>query len=212
MPTPIEILLDPVSLTVMALYGALIAWEALAPARPLPVVKGWRTGGIIAFLAYVMISTYLPLLWSEQLARFQLLDLTALGTWGGALVGVLVLEGGIYAWHRTMHRSSALWRVFHQMHHSAERLDTFGAFWFSPFDMVGWTVLSSLALTLMVGITPEAAMERAQSIHERTWAALEPYRQLEEQRDWWDEFVRRVLGHPSALRPEERAELRIIAE
>jgi sterol desaturase/sphingolipid hydroxylase (fatty acid hydroxylase superfamily) len=141
----------------MALYGALIAWEALAPARPLPVVKGWRTGGIIAFLAYVMISTYLPLLWSEQLARFQLLDLTALGTWGGALVGVLVLEGGIYAWHRTMHRSSALWRVFHQMHHSAERLDTFGAFWFSPFDMVGWTVLSSLALTLMVGITPEAA-------------------------------------------------------
>jgi sterol desaturase/sphingolipid hydroxylase (fatty acid hydroxylase superfamily) len=42
------------------------------------------------------------------------------------------------------------------MHHSAERVDTYGAFWFSPFDMVGWTVLSSLALTLVVGITPEA--------------------------------------------------------
>ena len=43
------------------------------------------------------------------------------------------------------------------MHHSAERLDTFGAFWFSPLDMIGWTVAFSLALTLMVGFTPEAA-------------------------------------------------------
>lgn len=157
MPTPIEILLDPVSLGVMALYGALIGWEALAPARPLPTVKGWRVRGTVAFFAYVMISTYLPLMWNEQLARFQLFDLTALGTWGGAIVGVLVLEGGIYAWHRTMHGSNVLWRVFHQMHHSAERLDTFGAFWFSPFDMVGWTALSSLALTLVIGVTPEAA-------------------------------------------------------
>ena len=78
------------------------------------------------------VSSYLPLLWSEQLARFQLLDLTALGTWGGAVVGLLVYEAGVYFWHRTMHGSDRLWRVFHQMHHSAERLDTYGAFWFSP--------------------------------------------------------------------------------
>ena len=49
----------------------------------------------------------------------------------------------------------ALWRVFHQMHHSAERVDAYGAFWFSPADMVGWTVLGSLALTL-VGFSAEA--------------------------------------------------------
>ena len=41
------------------------------------------------------------------------------------------------------------------MHHSAERLDTWGAFWFSPLDMVGWTAVFSLSLTL-VGLTPEA--------------------------------------------------------
>jgi sterol desaturase/sphingolipid hydroxylase (fatty acid hydroxylase superfamily) len=42
------------------------------------------------------------------------------------------------------------------MHHSAERIDTFGAFWFSPLDMIGWTALFSLCLTL-IGVTPEAA-------------------------------------------------------
>jgi sterol desaturase/sphingolipid hydroxylase (fatty acid hydroxylase superfamily) len=156
MPSPLDLLLDPISLAVFALYAALIAWEALAPARVLPAVRGWKLMGLAAFVAYFFISSYLPMLWTEQLARFQVFDLTSLGTWGGALAGLLVYEAGVYVWHRTMHSSTVLWRLFHQMHHSAERIDTYGAFWFSPLDMIGWTVLFSLALTLGVGITAEA--------------------------------------------------------
>jgi len=70
---------------------------------------------------------------------------------------VLVYELGVYWWHRTMHRFAPLWRAFHQLHHSAERLDTFGAFWFSPLDMIGWTALGSLAMVVVIGITPSAA-------------------------------------------------------
>jgi len=150
------LLLDPVSLLVLALYGALMAWEALAPARALPAVKGWRLRGLTAFAVFFFLSSYLPLLWDRHLAALQLFDLSALGTWAGAAVGLLVYELGVYVWHRTMHASDLLWRTFHQMHHSAERLDTFGAFWFSPLDMVGWTALFSLCLTLIVGLTPEA--------------------------------------------------------
>jgi hypothetical protein len=62
------------------------------------------------------------------------------------------------------------------------------------------------------GITTEQAIERAQAIHEKTWAALDQYRESEPKQDWWDWFVGRVLGRPSALRPEERGELNIIAE
>ncbi len=156
MPSPIDLLLDPISLGVFALYAGLIVWETLVPARALPRVKGWKALGLGAFAVYFFLSSYLPLLWSEHLARFQLFDLTSLGTWAGAAVGLLVYEAGVYFWHRSMHGSNLLWRVFHQMHHSAERLDTYGAFWFSPADMIGWTVLSSLCLTLIVGLTPEA--------------------------------------------------------
>ena len=46
MPTPLQLLLDPVSLTVFALYGGMLVWERLAPARALPHVRGWRTRGI----------------------------------------------------------------------------------------------------------------------------------------------------------------------
>lgn len=157
MPTPLEILLDPVSLAVLAMYGALMLWEALAPARKLPDVRGWRFRGLAAFAAYFYLSSYLPLLWDAHFARFQLLDLTGLGTWGGAVAGLLVYELCAYWYHRAMHGSDTLWRVFHQMHHSAERLDTVGAWWFSPMDMVGWTAVGSFSLVLLVGVTPAAA-------------------------------------------------------
>jgi sterol desaturase/sphingolipid hydroxylase (fatty acid hydroxylase superfamily) len=156
LPNPLELLLDPVSLVVFALYGALLLWEALAPARKLPAIARWRTRAFTSFAVYFLLSSYLPLLWSETLAQYQLFDLTTLGTWAGAAVGLVIYELFAYAYHRGLHASDGLFRVVHQMHHSAERLDGASAFWFSPLDMIGWTALFSLALTLVVGLTPEA--------------------------------------------------------
>lgn len=52
------------------------------------------------------------------------------------------------------------------------------------------------------GITSDEVRERAQAIHERTWAALDQYKSRSEQRNWWPEFVRRVLGHESAVQAQ----------
>ena len=71
-------------------------------------------------------------------------------------IGVLVYELLVYVWHRTMHRVHWIWRSFHQMHHSAERLDSYGAFYFSPLDIVGFTFLTSLSLTVVVGLSAQA--------------------------------------------------------
>jgi len=154
-PTPLQILLDPVSLSVLGLYGALILLEALFPARPLPQVKGWKIRALFVFICYFYASSYLPLLWGDALARYQLFNLEALNPWAAAAIAVLAYEFLVYVWHRTMHRVHWLWRAFHQMHHSAERLDSYGAFYFSPLDIVGFTMLGSLSLTV-VGLAPEA--------------------------------------------------------
>ncbi len=157
MPNPIEILVDPINLGLFAAFAALMLWEAALPARKLPRVPGWKRRTALSFALYFMLSSYLPLVWDEHLAAYQLIDLSALGTVGGAAAGLLIYETAVYLWHRAMHASDTLWRVFHQMHHSAERIDTWSAFWFSPADMVGWTLLGSLSLVLLVGITPAAA-------------------------------------------------------
>lgn len=156
MPTPLQILMDPISLIVLGIYAVLILLEALFPARALPKVKGWRTRALLVFAVYFFGSSYLPLIWGESLAQFQLFDLSQLNPFVGAAIGVLLFEFFVYVYHRAMHRTHWLWRSFHQMHHSAERVDTFGAFYFSPLDIVGFTFLSSIALTL-VGLSPQAA-------------------------------------------------------
>ena len=156
MPTPIEILLDPVSLGVLALYGALILWEAILPGRELPEVKGWLPRALGSFAVYFSLSSYLPLFWDSHLARFQFIDLSHLGVVTGAVIGLLVYNVLLYWWHRTMHNTDWLWRSFHQMHHSAERLDSFGAFYFSPLDVAGLTMVGSLSLVLVVGLSPQA--------------------------------------------------------
>ena len=42
------------------------------------------------------------------------------------------------------------------MLHSAERLDTYGAFFFSPMDMIGFTIVGSVCFALIMGLTPQA--------------------------------------------------------
>jgi len=157
LPAPWEILIDPISLIVLGIYGSLMLWEAIFPARDLPKVRYWKIRGLLSFAFFFYLSSYLPILWDESLAGFQVFDLTGLGTYWGALVGILFYEFGLYLWHYSIHKNDYLWRVFHQMHHSAERIDTYGAFYFSPMDMIGFTFLGSVCLVGVAGFTAEAS-------------------------------------------------------
>jgi sterol desaturase/sphingolipid hydroxylase (fatty acid hydroxylase superfamily) len=158
MPTPFEIFMNPVALSCLGIYGLLMLWEYLFPARRLPAVRYWHVRGLVAFGGYFLLSSYLPLFWDASLAQFRVVDIGGLPVWQQAALGILVYEFFVYWWHRTMHGNDWLWRSFHQLHHSAERLDTYGAFWFSPLDMIGFTFVSSLALTLVLGVSGEAAV------------------------------------------------------
>jgi sterol desaturase/sphingolipid hydroxylase (fatty acid hydroxylase superfamily) len=140
-----------------ALFFGFIVLELCLPGRAFPRVGFWKLKGVAFFLLYLVVASFSPLLWTEFLGEHRLVDATSLGTWWGALVGILAVELFVYTWHRTMHSVPFLWRWFHQMHHSAERIDVFGAFYFHPLDMVGFTLMGSLGLVWAVGITPEAA-------------------------------------------------------
>jgi hypothetical protein len=49
------------------------------------------------------------------------------------------------------------------------------------------------------GISSQQAAERAHEVHEKTWAALARYRNLDAQESWWPAFVRKVLNKESAV-------------
>lgn len=156
MPTPFEILSDPVSLYILGIYFLLMLWEAFFPARKLPSIPYWHVKGIVAFFLFFFLSTYLPLLYVDLLPSVQLIDLTKMNVVLAGILGLLLYEFGMYVWHRAMHNNNKLWRIFHQMHHSAERLDTYGAFYFSPFDMIGFTLLGTFCFSFIMGLPAQA--------------------------------------------------------
>ncbi|MEE4201334.1 sterol desaturase family protein [Erythrobacter sp.] len=140
----------------IGLFGTFALLEAPASARAFPLVPRWRLKGFAFTVLYFAVATFAPLAWDGFLGQYQLLDATGLPFVAQIALGFGALQLGIYVWHRSMHNSDLLWRVFHQTHHSAERVDLWGAFYFHPLDMVGWAFIGSLALILGVGISGEA--------------------------------------------------------
>lgn len=149
---------DVVGLLVPVTYFAFLVTEKLWPAREFPPRRGWQWLGI-AFLALIgTISTVVPLLLpGEWLAAHRWVDGAPLGVAGGTLVGYVVMEGVIYAWHRTAHNVGFLWRGFHQLHHSPRRVDIPGSVLFHPLEMVVQTSLQVFVTVIALGLEPLAA-------------------------------------------------------
>ena len=52
LPTPFQIVSDPVSLIVIAIFLCFIIVEELFPGRPLPRIRYWKIKGICVFIIY----------------------------------------------------------------------------------------------------------------------------------------------------------------
>lgn len=120
--------------------------------------KHWRLRATLVTIANFFLAGYFAAVWGTLLGDFHLFDLSGLGTWLGAIVGILVYELGHYWYHRSAHRFDWLWRAGHQMHHSAESLDAFGAYYLHPFDNFMFTALASLVFFPLLGLSVGAGV------------------------------------------------------
>jgi len=142
----------------LGLFIGFALLELVARGRSFSAVPRWKLKGAGFALLYFALATYAPLFWDGWLGEHRLLAADSLPLFAQIAGGFLLLELGIYAWHRTMHNVPLLWRWFHQMHHSAERVDIWGALYFHPFDTLAFTFVGSLALVLGFGVSAEAAV------------------------------------------------------
>ena len=142
----------------LSLFAGFAVLELIAEGGKFPPVARWRLKGAGFTLLYFALATYAPLFWDGWLGEHRLLAAEKLPLWAQIVGGFLAIELGVYIWHRTMHNTPFLWRWFHQMHHSAERVDIWGALYFHPFDTLGFTLVGSLALVLGFGVSAEAAI------------------------------------------------------
>ncbi len=77
-----------------------------------------------------------------------------------------VLEGFIawfigtfffYWWHRLRH-VNGFWQVFHQLHHSPQRIEALTSFYKHPLEILSDSLLSALVMYLLLGVSLEGGL------------------------------------------------------
>lgn len=134
-----------------------IVWDLVRPGRRFEAPRFWRARAAVMTVVTFYVTLYAGEAWGLVLGEASLVNGAALGTWGGAMVGILVYELVHYWYHRAVHRVDGLWRALHQMHHSAESVEALGANYIHPLDAALFTTWAVLVFYPGLGLTGEAA-------------------------------------------------------
>ncbi len=144
-------------LVLLVVAVVMMVVEVRRPGRSWPEVALWWPRAILFNGVQIALVWLAGNLWDGWMADHALFSIAGLGTVGSALVGYLVLTFFYYWWHRWRHESPTLWRWFHQLHHSPQRLEIITSFYKHPLEITANSLLSSSVMYLLLGLSPTAA-------------------------------------------------------
>jgi len=153
-------MIDIIEPLTLALIPGFLLLDFIIQARRYDKTRHWRLRSVLVTTAIVFFSGEVALFWGNLFGDVHLFDLSGLGLWG-IIPGILVYEFFHYWYHRSAHEWNWLWRAGHQLHHSAESLDAFGANYLHPVDAVMFATLASLVLFPLLGLSLEAGLVSA---------------------------------------------------
>lgn len=130
-----------------------LIWERSLPGRALPKSKGWYFRSLSVNLTQMVITLLAGKAWIDLFDGTRLLNLSSLGNpavegFIGWFVGTFVF----YWWHRLRHRRG-LWQVFHQIHHSASRIEILTSFYKHPVEILANTIIATIILFPILGVS-----------------------------------------------------------
>jgi sterol desaturase/sphingolipid hydroxylase (fatty acid hydroxylase superfamily) len=150
-------MIDLIETLTLALIPGFLLLDFIVRRRRFGTTRHWRLRATLVSAAIVLLAGEVALLWGKLFDGIHLLDGSSLGIWG-VIPGILVYEFCHYSYHRAAHSWNWLWRAGHQMHHSAESLDAFGANYLHPLDAAIFASISSLVLFPLLGLGLEAGV------------------------------------------------------
>jgi sterol desaturase/sphingolipid hydroxylase (fatty acid hydroxylase superfamily) len=147
-----------IALIVLCAGAGMMLIEYLAPGRSLPEVNRWWTRAIALNAVQAGTVFLAGVSWDILFSGHAVIRIeTVLGPLGGAIAGYFIITFIYYWWHRMRHKIPFLWRIFHQLHHSPQRIEIITSFYKNPVEIVGNSILSSAILYVLCGLTPQSA-------------------------------------------------------
>lgn len=97
--------------------------ERLFAGWRLPKVHSWYTRAILINAVQLGVILLAGWTWEKWLSSASLLHFSQhMDIWMAGFVAYFVATFVFYWWHRLRHESDFLWRYFHQIHHSPQRI------------------------------------------------------------------------------------------
>lgn len=139
--------------------GALFfVLERLRPGRALPSSPGWYARALALNLCQLGIVLLAGVTWAKWLQGPSLFEIRqAMPPVAQGFLSWFVGTFVFYWWHRARHSADILWRVLHQIHHSASRIETLTSFYKHPLEIAINSVLSTAVVFVLLGGSIEAA-------------------------------------------------------
>jgi len=121
----------------------------------LPRVETWWPRVILVNIVQLGIVMAAGVTWEVWLSSWSVLQLSLLPPTIGGIIAYVIATFVFYWWHRWRHEVPMLWRLFHQIHHSPQRIEVITSFYKHPGEMVLNSVLGSLIVYTTLGLTLE---------------------------------------------------------
>ena len=140
------------------LFVAIFCREVIAPASRNHCDRRWLLMSSALACSTLLVTLLVGHWFSDSIRAVALFDVGQ--RWPAPLVGLAsfgLTSFVFYWWHRATHASDLLWRVFHQLHHSARRIEVLTSFYAHPLDSAAAMLLSVISSYWVLGASPAAA-------------------------------------------------------
>ena len=131
--------------------------ERVFPGRELPNSKGWYFRVLLVNAFQVGITFATNKLWFKWLSGSSVFKLAAIhAPLLEGFIGWLCSTFIFYWWHRIRH-ANGFWVIFHQVHHSASRIEALTSFYKHPVEILADSFLIALLMYPLLGASLEGA-------------------------------------------------------
>ncbi len=142
---------------ILSIFLFCFVIERLFPGWKMPSVKTWPLRVVAINMVQLAVILLAGVTWEKWLSSWSVFSVSsALGPLAGGLFAYFIATFIFYWWHRWRHKSNFLWRAFHQIHHSPQRIEVITSFYKHPGEMILNSIIGSLLVYTLLGLSLEA--------------------------------------------------------